>query len=70
MASNDTGLLPGQSAPFTVITSTDQSGVVLIATSLGLGFAIISILLRIFIRLEFRNQIAKDDVLAFSAMVS
>jgi len=70
MAPNDTGLLPGQSAPLTVITSTDQSGVVLIATSLGLGFAIISILLRIFIRLEFRNQIAKDDVLAFVAMVS
>lgn len=71
MASNSTGgLLPGQSAPLTVITATDQSGIVLIATALGLSFAIISFIIRIYIRLEFRHQFSRDDVVCAFAMVS
>ena len=70
MDSNSTGgLLPGQSAPLTVITSTDQSGIVLIATALGLSFAIISLIIRIYIRLEFRHQFSRDDVVCALAMV-
>jgi hypothetical protein len=69
MDSNTTGLLPGQSPPLTVITSTDRSGIVLIATALGLIFAIISLLIRLFIRLEFRHQFARDDIAAALAMV-
>lgn len=69
MSSNGTGLLPGQSPPLTVITSTNQSGIVLIATVLGLAFALISLLIRLFIRLEFRHQFARDDIVAALAMV-
>jgi hypothetical protein len=70
MASNGRDLLPGQSPPLTVITSTDQSGVVLIATALALIFALISLLIRIFIRREFRNDFARDDIVAAVSIVS
>jgi hypothetical protein len=69
MASNGTGLLPGQSPPLTIITSTDRSGIVLIATALGLAFALISLLIRVLIRLEFRHRFARDDIVAALAMV-
>ena len=69
MASNATELLPGQSPPLSIITSTNQSGVVIIAAALGLAFSGISLLLRVFIRLDFRNQFAKDDVAAIASMV-
>ena len=70
MASNGTDLLPGQSPPLTIITSTNQSGIVLIATALGLIFALISILIRVFIRFEFRTEFARDDIVAAVSMVS
>lgn len=69
MASNGTGLLPGESPPLTIITSTDASGIVLVATALGLVFALISLLIRVFIRLEFRHQFGRDDIVATLAMV-
>ena len=69
MATNGTNLLPGQSPPLTIITSTDQSGVVLIATALALIFAIISILIRVFIRFEFRSDFARDDIVAAISLV-
>ncbi|KAL2063953.1 hypothetical protein VTL71DRAFT_4447 [Oculimacula yallundae] len=57
MASNGTkNLLPGQSVPLTTITSTDQSGVLLIVTALGLAFALVSIFIRIYIQLGLRNS--------------
>ena len=70
MASNATALLPGQSAPLTIITSTDQSGIVLIGTALALSFALISILIRVFIRMDFQQKFAKDDLFAFLSVVS
>lgn len=70
MASSTPTLLPGQSPPLTIITSTNQSGVVLIATALGLIFGLISLLIRMFIRLEFRTGFARDDILAAVAMVT
>jgi hypothetical protein len=70
MASSAPTLLPGQSPPLTIITSTNQSGVVLIATTLGLIFGLISLLIRIFIRLEFRTGFSRDDILAAVAMVT
>lgn len=70
MASNSTAmLLPGQTAPLTVITATDQSGVIIIATALALTFALISILLRLFIRKDFQHRFEKDDLLAIISIV-
>ncbi|KAH7369607.1 hypothetical protein BKA65DRAFT_416627 [Rhexocercosporidium sp. MPI-PUGE-AT-0058] len=65
MASNGTmGLLPGQSAPLTTITATDQSGLVLIATALGLAFALVSMLIRVYIQLGLRS--AADTAVVLS----
>ena len=70
MASNATTLLPGQSAPLASITSTDERGIVLIATSLGLAFSLISLVIRIFIRIDFHQAFARDDVAVVASMVS
>jgi hypothetical protein len=69
MASNGTDMLPGQSAPLTIITPTNQSGVVLIATAVAMTFGLISLLIRVFIRLEFRTEFARDDIVAAVSMV-
>jgi hypothetical protein len=71
MASNgtETPLLPGQSPPLSVLTPTDQTGVVLIATALGLVFAVVSLLIRYFIRVDLQNKVAADDILATLALV-
>lgn len=69
MAYNGSQLLPGQSAPLEVITATDQSGVILIVTALGLIFAIISLLIRIYLQYEIRHQISRDDAAVLLAMV-
>lgn len=61
-----TGLLPGQSAPLSTITSTDQSGVVLIATALGLAFALVSLLIRVYVQMGLR---AAADFSAVLSMV-
>lgn len=61
---------PGQSAPLAIITPTDQSGVILIATALCLIFALFALLIRLFIRFGFRSEFAKDDIAAFGSMVS
>src|SRR3569833_897563 len=55
--------------PLVVITDTDQSGILIIAGALGLVFAVISILIRLFIRYEFRTRFSKDDVACFASMV-
>ncbi|OIW26306.1 hypothetical protein CONLIGDRAFT_683294 [Coniochaeta ligniaria NRRL 30616] len=54
-------LMPGQSPPLTVITPTDQGGIVVIAAALALIFALVSIVLRLFIRVEFRRRFFGDD---------
>lgn len=69
MDSNSATLLPGQSPPLSVITPTDQGGVVLIVTALGMIFALISIIIRVYIRLQLRNAFARDDVVVSVAMV-
>lgn len=65
-----TTLLPGQSPPLTIITSTNQTGVLLITTSLALVIAVISLLIRIYLQLQIRQQYALDNVLALVSMVS
>lgn len=70
MDSSSEALLPGQSPPLSVITPTDHSGIVLIVTILGIIFALISIIIRVYIRLQRRNAFARDDVAATIAMVS
>ncbi|KAF8855459.1 hypothetical protein BDZ45DRAFT_793423, partial [Acephala macrosclerotiorum] len=69
MAYNGTQLLPSQSPPFEVITATDQSGVVLIAAALGLIFAFISLLIRVYLQFQVRHQVSLDDVAVFVAML-
>jgi len=64
-----TVLLPGQSPPLSIITSTDQSGVLLIVASLALIFALISMLIRIYLQLEVRHKVEPDDYAVFAAMV-
>jgi hypothetical protein len=70
MDSNSTTLLPGQSPPISIITATDQSGVVLIATALALTIALISLLMRVYMQLQIRHQYASDDFIAMGSMVS
>jgi len=62
-------LLPGHSPPLTAITPTDQRGIVIIATSLSLVFGLVSVLLRLFIRREFRQPFFGDDVATVMSMV-
>ncbi|KFY95000.1 hypothetical protein V498_03592 [Pseudogymnoascus sp. VKM F-4517 (FW-2822)] len=60
---------PGQSPPLTVISPTDQGGVVLIITALGMVFALVSILIRLYIRLQIRHTYERDDTAVAIAMV-
>lgn len=62
-------LLPGQSAPLAVITPTDHSGLILITAALGLTFAVVSLFIRAYVRYEFSNRYARDDLLVAAAMV-
>ncbi len=64
------GLLPGQSPPLSAVNATEQDGVLVIATALGLVFALISSFIRLFVRLEFSSRFAKDDVASFFSTVS
>ena len=68
-SSVDGGLLPGQSPPFSIVTDSNHSGILLIATALCLIIAFVSILIRLFIRLGFRSEFAKDDIACFGSMV-
>ncbi len=70
MADNGTSLLDGQSPPLAVITSTDQTGVLLIVTALGLAFALVFLLIRVYLQLEVRHSISYDDVTVGAAFVS
>jgi hypothetical protein len=70
MDSNSTSLLPGQSAPIAVITATDQSGIVLIATTLALAVALVSLLMRVYMQLQIRHQFSNDDFITMGSMVS
>jgi hypothetical protein len=70
MDSNSSSLLPGQSAPIAVITATDQSGVVLIATALALSIALVSLLMRVYMQLQIRHQFSHDDFITMASMVS
>lgn len=77
MASNSTdsgggpsGLYPGESPPLTVITATDQTGVVLIGAALALAFAAVSMLIRLYVRLEFLRSFGRDDIASIASMVS
>lgn len=70
MDSNSTTLLPGQSAPIAIITATDQSGIVLIATALALAVTLTSILMRVYMQLQIHRQFSYDDYLAMGSMVS
>ncbi|ROV98038.1 hypothetical protein VMCG_07079 [Cytospora schulzeri] len=62
-------LLPGQSPPLAALTDTNRSGIVLITTSLCLIFALLSITIRLYVRLQFRHQIDRDDFASFISMI-
>ena len=69
MASNSTGLLPGQAPPISIITASDQSGVVFIGTALALTIALISLLIRGYMQLQIRRQYLLDDFVVAGSMV-
>lgn len=69
MDSTSPVLAPGQSPPLTVISPTNQGGVVLIITALGMVFALVSILIRLYIRLQIRHAYERDDAAVAVAMV-
>jgi hypothetical protein len=61
-------LLPGQSAPVGVITSTDRSAVVLIATGIALVVGFVALGIRVFVR--YTHSLSWDDYAIFAATVS
>lgn len=69
MASTAPVLAPGQSPPLTVISPTNQGGVILIITALGMVFALVSILIRLYIRLQIHHAYERDDTAIAVAMV-
>ncbi|KFY42604.1 hypothetical protein V495_04422 [Pseudogymnoascus sp. VKM F-4514 (FW-929)] len=62
-------LAPGQSPPLAVISPTNQGGVVLIITALCMVFALVSILIRLYIRLQIRHAYERDDSAVAIAML-
>ncbi|KAK0641657.1 hypothetical protein B0T16DRAFT_461695 [Cercophora newfieldiana] len=65
-----TGLYSGQSAPLATLTATDQGGVVAIGTSLALVFALISMLIRFYVRTKFQRDVgSRDDAASAAAMI-
>ncbi len=55
--------------PLAAITPTDHTGIVLIGTALALVFSVVSMLIRIYIRLQFRHEFSLDDISSISAVV-
>jgi hypothetical protein len=63
-------LLPGQSPPFFVVTPTDQAGVIVNAAAICLVFALLSILIRAYVRFEINRQAwSWDDGVVVAALV-
>lgn len=68
--SDSVQLMPGQSAPFAIVTPTDQRGVLWIVTAFCLATAITSLLIRAYVRVEFSQSYGKDDISISGAFVS
>ena len=63
-------LLPGQNPPLFTVTPTDQAGVIVNVTAFCLVIAVVSILIRSYVRYEInRQQIAWDDGVIVAALV-
>ena len=63
-------LLPGQNPPLMIISGTDKGGVILITTALGLAFAFVSLLIRVYVRYGFSpGRFAWDDGFILAAVV-
>lgn len=52
------------------VTATDQGGILAIAASMALVFAILSLLVRAYVRIECSAAFAKDDLVSCLSMVS
>lgn len=63
-------LMPGQSPPIAIVTSTDQRGVLWIVTWFCLVTAIVSLLIRVYVRIAFSQSYGKDDISILGAFVS
>ena len=60
---------PGQAPPIAVITTTDHSGLVIMATVLGLTFVMVSSVIRYYVRKEAAGSFARDDIVYLLATV-
>jgi hypothetical protein len=58
----DAPLIPeGYSPPATIITATDRSGWVMVATALGLTVVLLFLAIRVYIRLQISPPFRYDD---------
>ena len=60
--------LPGISPPLGLITATDQRGLAAIVTALALSFALISFLIRVYVRIK-NGPIQQDDIVLTLSVV-
>ncbi|KAK5049004.1 hypothetical protein LTR84_005426 [Exophiala bonariae] len=63
-------LMPGQSPPIAIVTPTDQRGVLWIVTWFCLATAVVSLLIRVYVRIAFSQSYGKDDISIFGAFIS
>lgn len=72
MSMPTTGLVvpPGQSAPFAVVTSTDHSAWVIIATALGLSCLLVFIGIKAFARSSLGKGVSYDELCLVASTVS
>jgi hypothetical protein len=65
----DPNIFPEQSPPPSVITPTNQSGVLIITAALTLTLGLVSLVIRGYVRYEFSHAFGTDDALAVVAFV-
>ncbi|MCJ1436551.1 hypothetical protein MMC27_005930 [Xylographa pallens] len=61
--------IPGQAPPFAIISSTDQSGLVILAAAVGMSFVFVASLIRWYVRREVSNSFARDDAVIMIATI-
>lgn len=61
---------PNRLPPFLEVTPTDHGAWVAVATALGLCCALLTSMMRIFVRARINPPFAHDDIVMLAAMVS
>ncbi|MCJ1401744.1 hypothetical protein MMC11_004961 [Xylographa trunciseda] len=61
--------IPGQAPPFAIVGRSDQSGLVITAAAVGMGFVFVASFIRWYVRREVSNSFASDDTLIVVATI-